>query len=172
MERYIKTEAVVTRDGEFIPLFMLRAEVNEDYSNNEIDLIYDKSHQTFTCDNLIEVFYDLLEKRVVCPYGREVKIFREAVTNYAVGDKVTVEIGVGNVYIDTIKEILPGRIEFINYMNKDEFNFHCKNERIIEDKGDKNSPLVRVEYVCEKYILEKGEVIDYEYKIKKIVEKK
>lgn len=172
MNRYIKVEAVKSKDGEIIPLFELKARSNDDYNDeNQIDLLSEE-REIFTYDNTLEVFYDLLTKKVVSPYSRVVTIL-DSKREFNIGDKVTVECGHETVYIDFIKDILPGRLEFTDFVSKEDFDLRYKNKNtcIVSDEGDKNSPLIKINYVDEKYILEKGEVIDYGYKLKKIVAK-
>lgn len=173
MNRYIKVEAVKSKCGEIIPLFELKAYSNDDYNDeNQIDLLSEE-RETFTdSDTTLEVFYDLLTKKVVSPYSRVVTIL-DSKRGFNIGDKVTVECGYETVYVDFIKDILPGRLEFTDFVSKEHFDLRYKNENtcIVSDEGDKNSPLIKINYVDRRYILEKGEVIDYSYKLKKIVVK-
>lgn len=171
MNRFTKVEAIKFRD-ELIPLFMLKAEIDDDY-DKDMEVVLSNGSHTFTCDETVECLYDLLEKKIVSPSTREVTVLIERTGSFSIGDKVAVEKGIRSVYIDTIKDIVPGRLEFTSYFSKERINnpSFAKDNNIIKDEGDKNASLVKVNYLAKKYILEGGEVIEYDHKINKIVDK-
>lgn len=175
MNRFIKVEAVKFGD-ELIPLFMLEAKIDDDY-DKDMEVVLSLSdgnrNHTFTCDETVECLYDLLEKKIVSPSTREITVLEEKANSFSIGDKVAVGKGIRSVYIDTIKDIVPGRLEFTSYFSKEKIDnsSFAKDNNIIKDEGDKNASLVKVNYLAKKYILEGGEVIEYDHKINKIVDK-
>ena len=169
MERYIRIEAVKADNGrKLIPIFELSARLDED---GYIELYTKDRKETFgLTDEPVSVLYDLLEKKIVGP-GRTIDILEEC--RYEVGDEVLVdsEKEARALCIDKIKDIKIGRLNYVDYAKKEEFERRNYHETIVSDTGDKDSDIVQVNMYNSKYILESGREIEWEHQIHKLVEK-
>lgn len=183
MDRYIITKAIIKKglrkDAKFIPVFNLKVREEDG------EVIYeDDSENTYDYDDVYDVAYDLLEKRVV-PNWKTIKISLSSpgknIEDFKKGTKVVREskIHLGEYVIDTIKEVRKNTENFdsSHFSDKEKYDYLLKKYKddIIEvvdncDYKGIEPSVIKLEFYRPTYIFESGYSTIWNFEFKKLAE--
>lgn len=170
--RFINTQAVKSDKGELIPVFLLKVTNNYPIGCVEFE---DADGKIYNINNYYyNVTYDLFEKKVIYP-SRTIKTlentYRPIITP---GDRVCIGSYEGTVRLDTVKQIIVGKLSEVDYIDRDELKYYnldsLPKHYFLSDEGETDSEIIRLEIYKIRIVLESGREIDYNSNVSKIID--
>ena len=126
MERFIQCKCARTKDNKLIPVWELEAELDEEndgvmssISNNlynDVTLRTKNYREKFIDSDIVDAYYDLLEKKVVI--GRLVEISDSKDIQFNIGDEILVESSYNEMSLKVIESVELNKNKYSSYFVK------------------------------------------------------